>query len=391
MLPCDTKGDITFGYAVHASDSHKPLARVVRDDAGGTIVLVGRGYAGLTEVVIWELGHSADDTEICICRFEEDAFCEVLKCGSDIVCMQQSMRKAVITHSPTGISTPQSLLKTCPKTRTSNISLLSEEKRDAPCLLKCLKGVSRLGILKREGACMKRFAHWVMSIASAKKFVCPAAMLMNAAESLRGSNRRSSENAGAASATTIEKRHEITEKKPCWRRLSVNALLSDDSTCDMEPSTPKAEMTTIPVKQESHIPHLEALPEHTQDKHLAPLQTRKPVPLRPAPPPQEIQPQRRLPRLAPAPAHLRGTTCAGVVPIVQSNVQMSEMDERRRKAELRKARNRESAQRSNYKRKMRLLALKEELERISLKEKVLRAREKDLRQENISLRMTVPR
>lgn len=63
-----------------------------------------------------------------------------------------------------------------------------------------------------------------------------------------------------------------------------------------------------------------------------------------------------------------------------------EIDERRRKAELRKARNRESAQRSNQKRKMRIQALKDDIAAAASRELYLRAREKMLREENTSLR-----
>lgn len=66
-----------------------------------------------------------------------------------------------------------------------------------------------------------------------------------------------------------------------------------------------------------------------------------------------------------------------------------EMDERRKKAEQRKARNRESAQRSNQKRKMRIQALKEDIAEAMRRETYLRAREKVLREENRTLRMTV--
>lgn len=63
-----------------------------------------------------------------------------------------------------------------------------------------------------------------------------------------------------------------------------------------------------------------------------------------------------------------------------------EMDDRRRKMELRKARNRESAHRSNQRRKMQIQKLKEEIEAANTKEANLRAREKMLREENMSLR-----
>lgn len=68
-----------------------------------------------------------------------------------------------------------------------------------------------------------------------------------------------------------------------------------------------------------------------------------------------------------------------------------EMDERRRKAELRKARNRESAQRSNLKRKMQIQKLKDEMDAATTRENYLRAKEKMLREENLSLRTAVYR
>lgn len=101
-----------------------------------------------------------------------------------------------------------------------------------------------------------------------------------------------------------------------------------------------------------------------------------------------VLPQRRLLRLAPAPAKVCAPVCATTTCVVPSGGTILELEERRKKMELRKARNRESAQRSNYKRKMKLQALREELEKVSRREKLLRARERTLRQENISLRMT---
>lgn len=66
-----------------------------------------------------------------------------------------------------------------------------------------------------------------------------------------------------------------------------------------------------------------------------------------------------------------------------------DLAERRRKAELRKARNRESAQRSNHKRKMMIQALKDDIAAASSREMCLRAREKMLREENTELRKTL--
>lgn len=71
-----------------------------------------------------------------------------------------------------------------------------------------------------------------------------------------------------------------------------------------------------------------------------------------------------------------------------SKVLGEELDERRKKAEQRKARNRESAQRSNHKRKLRIQALKDDIAAALKREMYLRAREKVLREENRSLRMT---
>lgn len=64
----------------------------------------------------------------------------------------------------------------------------------------------------------------------------------------------------------------------------------------------------------------------------------------------------------------------------------AELEEQRRKIELRKARNRESAHRSNLKRKMQIQKLKDEIEAANSRETYLRAREKMLREENMSLR-----
>lgn len=64
-----------------------------------------------------------------------------------------------------------------------------------------------------------------------------------------------------------------------------------------------------------------------------------------------------------------------------------ENDERKRKVELRKARNREAAHRSNHKRKMAILKLKDEIDRVNSLEMTLRAKEKILREENAALRL----
>ena len=118
------------------------------------------------------------------------------------------------------------------------------------------------------------------------------------------------------------------------------------------------------------------------NSNSTPVQSIAPPPPAPRPILPYPEPQlRRLPWIAPAPPK----------PDLRSPTVLSEDEERRRKAELRKARNRESAQRSNHKRKMKLQALKEELEMVSQREKSLRERERHLRQENINLRMTVPR
>lgn len=71
-----------------------------------------------------------------------------------------------------------------------------------------------------------------------------------------------------------------------------------------------------------------------------------------------------------------------------SKLSGDDMDERRRKADQRKARNRESAQRSNHKRKVRIQALKDDIAEAVKREMYLRAREKMLREENRSLRLT---
>lgn len=67
----------------------------------------------------------------------------------------------------------------------------------------------------------------------------------------------------------------------------------------------------------------------------------------------------------------------------------NEIDERRRKTEQRKARNRESAQRSNQKRKMRIQALKNSIAEEAKKEMSLRARQKRLMEENQYLKKNV--
>lgn len=63
------------------------------------------------------------------------------------------------------------------------------------------------------------------------------------------------------------------------------------------------------------------------------------------------------------------------------------VDERQRKAEIRKARNREAAHRSNQKRKLQMTHLREELELANSTESMLRAHEKMLREENKLLRL----
>lgn len=82
------------------------------------------------------------------------------------------------------------------------------------------------------------------------------------------------------------------------------------------------------------------------------------------------------------------TTAQGNVLPVDGGVGKTrvEMDERSRKAEQRKARNRESAQRSNYKRKVRIQALKDDIAAATSREMYLRAKEKMLREENTLLR-----
>lgn len=99
-------------------------------------------------------------------------------------------------------------------------------------------------------------------------------------------------------------------------------------------------------------------------------------PLRPAP----LQPRYILPMQ---------TTESGKAAGSVSKAAGDEMDDRRRKAELRKARNRESAQRSNHRRKMRIQALKNDIAAAAKREMILRAKEKMLREENSTLRRTV--
>ncbi|CAN8066546.1 unnamed protein product [Agarophyton chilense] len=93
---------------------------------------------------------------------------------------------------------------------------------------------------------------------------------------------------------------------------------------------------------------------------------------------------RRLSVLAPAPC-----VQSAIPGAEQTKTHMDE--ERRRRIELRKARNRESAQRSNLRKKMQLQQLKDELEAAAAKEACLRAREKTLRKENMRLRTAVMR
>lgn len=107
----------------------------------------------------------------------------------------------------------------------------------------------------------------------------------------------------------------------------------------------------------------------------------------------EVSVERARP-LRPAPTQARyilpfriedsGPVCGHV-----NKVACNEVDERKMKAELRKARNRESAQRSNHKRKLRIQALKNDIAAAAKRELSLREREKKLREENRTLRKTV--
>lgn len=72
-----------------------------------------------------------------------------------------------------------------------------------------------------------------------------------------------------------------------------------------------------------------------------------------------------------------------------NKIACNEVDERRVKAELRKARNRESAQRSNHKRKLKIQALKDDIAAVAKRELLLREKEKVLREENRTLKRTV--
>ncbi|KAI0567638.1 Basic-leucine zipper [Gracilaria domingensis] len=94
--------------------------------------------------------------------------------------------------------------------------------------------------------------------------------------------------------------------------------------------------------------------------------------------------KRKLAVLAPAPA-----TQGSLSGAEKTKNQIDE--ERRKRIELRKARNRESAQRSNLRKKMQLQHLKDELEAAAAKEAYLRAKEKTLREENMRLRTAVMR
>ncbi|KAI0567639.1 Basic-leucine zipper [Gracilaria domingensis] len=84
---------------------------------------------------------------------------------------------------------------------------------------------------------------------------------------------------------------------------------------------------------------------------------------------------RRAVRIAPAPYSVR----------------TEHIDANQRKLELRKARNRASAQRSNLKKKLALQKLKDDLKSLSRREGELRTRERMLREENLKLRSAVCR
>eukprot|EP00178_Gracilaria_changii_P003179 TRINITY_DN1465_c0_g1_i1.p1 TRINITY_DN1465_c0_g1~~TRINITY_DN1465_c0_g1_i1.p1 ORF type:complete len:573 (-),score=104.69 TRINITY_DN1465_c0_g1_i1:5904-7622(-) len=84
---------------------------------------------------------------------------------------------------------------------------------------------------------------------------------------------------------------------------------------------------------------------------------------------------RRAVRIAPAPYSVR----------------TEHVDANQRKLELRKARNRASAQRSNLKKKLALQKLKDDLKHMSKLEGELRTRERDLRTENLKLRAAMCR
>ncbi|PXF40102.1 hypothetical protein BWQ96_10200 [Gracilariopsis chorda] len=94
---------------------------------------------------------------------------------------------------------------------------------------------------------------------------------------------------------------------------------------------------------------------------------------------------RTLPVLAPAPV-VQSPSSFG------AEATKNQIDEdRRRRLELRKARNRESAQRSNLKKKLQMQKLKNELAEAAKHEAGLRAQEKSLREENMRLRTAVMR
>lgn len=358
LLPVTTAPPLTLGFAVSEKMTTDSYATVIKHSTKQLLLLVGRCAHNHVEILVCNLS----DQSLSVCRFHCNRFKDALESPSEA-----AFEASLLSHTP------------------CNRPIV--EKNDCRAkLMRCFNGVGKLPIFKRSDlnpTYCRSIASWFINVARRNNFVCPISLLMaslqqndhptlvNKTTPSRGMAVWQLLSGGSAGAVT----EPIPAEPVTAERTTTDPIIEPVTQCTATLAPPT--YLQRPPQQRPPQHPLPSLKHSVAPLHLHPLSAlSRPILPFPDPPP------RRLLRLAPAPPKVDPRKPQPV---------LSEDEERRRKAELRKARNRESAQRSNFKRKMKLQALKDELEKVCLKEKNLRERERHLRQENINLRSTVSR